>query len=63
MMMCRKHNHKDYESLLAEETNLLTATLEHLKGVLTKERWKQRPLHKQALVWLIKHLKVGGADT
>ena len=56
--ICRIYNQGDCESLLAKEAHFLSATLEHLKVTLIKETWKQCPLHKQALVWLIKHLKV-----
>lgn len=54
-----KCGHPNCESLLAVKEGLASAVFSYLKTVLTKDSWKHYPVHKQALVWVLKCLKVG----
>lgn len=55
-----KCGHASYEGWLAASNRLLAAVLDHLKESLTSSSWKSHPVHKQALVWVMKSLKVIG---
>ena len=42
----------------ADGSRVLATVLLLIREKLTKEKWKEYPIHKHALVWCIKHLKV-----
>lgn len=50
--------YSDVCALLRGKDTLVLAIFDHFKLVLTKDKWKDYPVHKQALIWIIKHIKV-----
>ena len=42
----------------SEVEGVLARVLILIREKLTKEQWKEYPVHKQALVWCVKQLKV-----
>lgn len=59
--ICSTYQCLDCPNLLAKNADLLSAILGHIKEILTKDSWKCYPVYKQALIWVIKCLKVSVA--
>lgn len=57
VILCTKFGHTSCHDLLTKNALLLSAIWDHLKTILTKCSWKNHPVHKQALVWVIKSLE------
>lgn len=59
--LCVICEYSDTNELLNRKPGLLETILAQLKTALTKENWKNSPVFKQGLIWVIKHVKVSGS--